>query len=36
VDAGKSFNVRTAAIALTVLVIASLIAASVFHLFLSP
>jgi PPM family protein phosphatase len=36
VDAGPSFNVRTAAIALTVLVTASLIAASVFHLFLSP
>jgi protein phosphatase len=36
VDAGPSFNVRTAAIALTVLVIASLIAASLFHVFLTP
>jgi hypothetical protein len=35
-DAGKNFNVRTAAIALTVLVIASLIAASLFHVFLTP
>jgi PPM family protein phosphatase len=35
-DAGKNFNVRTAALALTVLVIASLIAAALFHVFLQP
>ena len=35
-DAGKNFNVRTAAVALTVLVIASLIAAAIFHVFLQP
>ena len=36
VDAGPNFNVRTAALALTVLVIASLIAAAIFHIFLQP
>jgi hypothetical protein len=36
VDAGPSFNIRTAALALTMLVIASLIAAAVFHIFLQP
>jgi hypothetical protein len=35
-DAGPNFNVRTAAIALTLLVIASLIAATLFHVFLQP
>jgi hypothetical protein len=35
-DAGPGFNVRTAAIALAVLVIASLIAASIFHVVLGP
>jgi hypothetical protein len=36
VDPGQSFHVRTAALALTVLVIASLIAASMFHIILQP
>jgi hypothetical protein len=35
-DPGPGFNVRTATVALTVLVIASLIAASIFHAFLGP
>jgi protein phosphatase len=36
VDAGPSFNVRTAAFALTLLVLVSLIAAAIFHVFLTP
>ena len=36
VDAGPSLNVRPAAFALTVLVLASLIAAAIFHVFLTP
>jgi len=36
VDPGQSFHMRTAVLALTMLVIASLIAASVFHVFLQP
>lgn len=36
VDAGPSFHIRTAALALTLLVIASLVAATVFHIFLQP
>ena len=35
-DAGKNFNVRTAALALTLLITVSLIAAAIFHVFLNP
>jgi protein phosphatase len=35
-DAGPGFTMRTAALALTVLVIASLVAAAMFHVFLGP
>lgn len=36
VEPGRTFNTRTAAIALTMFVIVALIAASVFHVFLTP